>query len=143
MSTKRNQANIWSRIEVRGEDECWPWTGAVAKNGYGRIKWDRLSQRVHRVIYELVIGPIPQDLVIDHECRNRICQNPKHLRAVTHRTNTMENSVGIAATNFAKDACVNGHPFSNDNVRRGEGFRRCVECSREKHRRWRERRRAA
>jgi hypothetical protein len=43
--------------------------------------------RAHRFAYELLVGPIPEGLVIDHLCRNRRCVNPAHLEPVTAEEN--------------------------------------------------------
>lgn len=42
---------------------------------------------VHRAVYELHIGPIPQGMEIDHECRVPRCINPQHLRPATRAQN--------------------------------------------------------
>jgi hypothetical protein len=36
--TTRNVENFWAKIDVRGEDECWPWIAGTDKLGYGRFK---------------------------------------------------------------------------------------------------------
>lgn len=41
----------------------------------------------HRAAYEDVHGPIPEDLEIDHLCRNPECSNVDHLEAVPHLVN--------------------------------------------------------
>lgn len=41
----------------------------------------------HRVAYFWLVGPVSDDLVIDHLCRNRRCVNPDHLEAVTQSVN--------------------------------------------------------
>lgn len=66
-----------------GGRECWPWRGAIQSKGYGMVG----HRLVHRVVYELVHGPIPAGLTIDHLCRNRACANPSHLEAVTMKVN--------------------------------------------------------
>lgn len=98
---------LWAKIEVRGPDECWPWTGSVngdpVYGGYGQIREaERGSRtlRVHRVVYELTYGQVPEGRVVDHTCHNgsgcegrgptclhRRCCNPAHLEAVTHAEN--------------------------------------------------------
>jgi hypothetical protein len=41
----------------------------------------------HRLVYELVRGPIPAGQHIDHLCGVRRCVNPDHLEAVTQAIN--------------------------------------------------------
>jgi hypothetical protein len=43
----------------------------------------------HRFAYELLVGPIPEDLELDHLCRVRHCVNPAHLEPVTHLENIL------------------------------------------------------
>lgn len=63
--------------------ECWVWTGSMLNTGYGRIMFKRRVDTAHRVVYEALVGPIPDGLHIDHLCRNRGCVNPAHLEPVT------------------------------------------------------------
>lgn len=73
------------------DNGCWLWTGYVfASTGYGGIKvaGDKL-QLAHRVVYELLRGPIPEGLQIDHLCRERRCVNPTHLEPVTASENLL------------------------------------------------------
>ncbi|RZN19502.1 hypothetical protein CWO90_35315 [Bradyrhizobium sp. Leo121] len=41
----------------------------------------------HRASYIVFKGPIAGDMDVDHLCNNRICVNPDHLEAVSHREN--------------------------------------------------------
>lgn len=81
---------LGDRLENYEEDDsgCWNWNGVVSK-GYGLIKVHSRSVRVHRLMYEVFVGPIPEGLVIDHLCKNKQCVNPEHLEAVTSRENTL------------------------------------------------------
>ena len=60
---------------------CWEWQGYCTPDGYGQI-WQNTSKhtvRVHRVMWEIVFGPIPDCLFVLHKCDNPPCANPSHL----------------------------------------------------------------
>jgi len=88
---------------VRTESGCLEWQGATTsgRGGYGVIGSMGKVVYVHRAAFELLVGPIPDGLVIDHLCRNRTCWEPAHLEAVTHRINILRGT-GASARNARK-----------------------------------------
>lgn len=113
-----------------GPEGCWLWTAATLSQGrYGAFH-DGKTRHAHRVAYELWVGPIPDDLVIDHLCGTTLCVNPRHLEAVTQRENTMRSD-NFMAVNARKTHCLNGHEFNEGNTHtRPNGQRVCRECNR-------------
>lgn len=67
---------FWAKVDRRGDDECWPWLGAISTQGYGRAGKRGYA---HRLAYELAVGSIPDELEIRHACDNPPCCNPAHL----------------------------------------------------------------
>lgn len=114
-------------------DGCWDWHGATNDSGYGIVR----KQRAHRVLYELLIGPIPEGLVLDHLCRNRACVRPAHLEPVTRGENVRRGTHG---GNALKTECPQGHPYDRRYTNGSSGYsaRRCSVCQREQARRQRE-----
>jgi hypothetical protein len=55
---------------------CWHWAGAVGRLGYGRLGPRRYA---HRVVYERLVGAIPDGHGLHHRCGVRACVNPAHL----------------------------------------------------------------
>lgn len=123
---------FWSRVAIGGRYECWVWKGGTTSSGYGR--WgSKPARQAHRVAYELTRGPIPEGLVLDHLCRNRVCVNPEHLDPVTNRVNVLRG-VGTSATNARKTHCDSGHEFTPENtIDRTKGWRECRTCYTERH----------
>lgn len=78
--------------KIRHEGDCWVWTAFVDKNGYGKVSWEGGSKWAHRVVYLILVGPIPEGMVLDHICFNKRCVNPKHLRAITQKQNIEHRS---------------------------------------------------
>ena len=77
---------FFSKIKV-SKNNCWEWIGAKIKAGYGEFYYKGKPVYAHRFAYELYNDKIPEDLELDHLCRNTICVNPQHLEPVTHTEN--------------------------------------------------------
>lgn len=124
----------WAKVS-KG-DACWEWIGALIPDGYGMILWNGRRQLAHRVALEIRNGvEVPQDMTVDHLCRNRACVNPEHLEIVTMTVNVLRGT-GPTAVNARKTHCIHGHPFDDANTKaRADGGRRCRECAREVDRR--------
>lgn len=124
---------FWAKVDRRRSDGCWLWTGSKNRGGYGTITVNGHTRAVHRVAYELLVGPIPDGLQLDHLCRVRHCVNPAHLEPVTQRENILRGQ-GLAAANAAKTHCLRGHPFDGSNTYVWRGKRFCRACNREHQR---------
>ena len=121
-------------------EECWVWTGATRPGRgsiYGVIHVSSASrgsrmEQAHRVAYEVSVAGIPDDLQLDHLCKNGLCVNPDHLDPVTPRVNKLRGP-GFAAENASKVECSRGHALSEWNLTpysKRNGWRKCLSCSR-------------
>ena len=90
---------LWSKVDKRGSDECWPWIGLITESGYGRTQIGDRSYYAHRVIYNLMRpGEIelssPRNKkttgFLMHLCDNRICCNPAHLKVANLAENNKD-----------------------------------------------------
>lgn len=87
-------ARFWTKVDKRGEDECWLWNGTKVGGGYGRLVIDGKVVLAHRFSYELENGKIlpgfGHSLVVRHKCDVRSCVNPKHLEVGPQAANVRD-----------------------------------------------------
>lgn len=124
---------FWEKVDRRGDDDCWHWTGGKNNSGYGAFCFARKRYGAHRFVYEQTVGDIPAGYTIDHICRNRACVNPKHLRLLTHRENTLAGT-GPSARAAMATHCPRGHEYTEDNIYWSQGNRKCRICKIEQER---------
>lgn len=131
---------FWAKIVV-AENGCWNWTGSKAR-GYATIKMSGKMKYAHRVSYEMLIGPVPDGMVMDHLCRNPPCVNPAHLEPVTFSENVLRGVAGERKKEIAarRTHCAHGHEWTPENTLWYGRGRRCKMCMKRIYRTWYERR---
>jgi len=110
---KANTPNeLWSKVDIKSDDECWEWKGFRNHQGYGRTWINDKGYYAHRVIFHLA-NPntinlnAPQSTLeygfILHTCDNPSCCNPKHLWLGTHKDNMEDKARKGRAPDFSGD----------------------------------------
>lgn len=127
MRTRPLEERLWEKIEIPDRVGCWVWRGCVRPDGYGVIGKEGGRgaglYRVHRLVYELKVGPIPDGMSIDHLCKNTVCVNPDHLQPVPPGENTWRAFLLHAY-------CPKGHVLP-PKPERGKRRQQCRECKRD------------
>jgi transposase-like protein len=138
---------FWDKVDVSADlDGCWVWTRKPNTTGYGQfaVLPDKMTPS-HRMAYELLVGPIPDGMFLDHlchnrarwcrslipehECRHRLCVNPLHLEPVPPAVNVKRGGDMIIR-------CPQGHEYTPENTYRNATGQKtyCVTCHRDKAR---------
>jgi hypothetical protein len=83
------EEQVQSRIDIR--DGHWFWTGHLNRKGYGIVNYERRRRMASRVVYEHVVGPIPDGYEMDHVagiCSYKNCVRPGCVEPVTPAENS-------------------------------------------------------
>lgn len=120
---------FWAKVQKT--DTCWLWLGNLDSGGYGMFRVGGRMTMVHRFAYELLVGPIPDGLTLDHLCGVTVCVWPFHLEPTTMRENILRGE-SFSAHNARKTRCLRGHPLRGENLYiYPDGRRGCYQCQRE------------
>ena len=88
----RIPARFWKNIIY--SSYCWEWKGYKNHDGYGMMslspKTAGTSKLAHRHIWEILVGPIPKDMIVCHKCDNTGCVRIDHLFITTQQGNQMD-----------------------------------------------------
>ncbi len=77
------------------ENNCFEWQLACDKNGYGISNYinnenKTRSWKVHRLIWHILVGEIPEKLLVCHACDNPKCFNVNHLFIGSPKENSQD-----------------------------------------------------
>lgn len=121
---KRNSfEDVWRYIDVKGDDECWPWTSNRLKFGHGTFTVNFKTYKAHRIVYVLsnpgkatmsLTSFNKDSLIVMHSCDNPWCCNPKHLKLGT----PMENMKDMRSKGREKYCGYKNRKLSKDDVER-------------------------
>jgi hypothetical protein len=131
--TETVEERFWALVH-RTDSVCWEWLGFRDEHGYGKF-WNPPEQLAHRTSVHLSGRPLGHEQEVDHECRNRACVRPDHLKVVEFGFNGRQGSVVggrlIGDRRLAMTHCKRNHPFSPENtIVKKSGKRHCRACHR-------------
>lgn len=113
-TSRTAEDRFWPKVDKSGE--CWTWTAALNHGGYGIFRSPAgYSNLAHRFAYQVIVGEIPEDMTLDHLCRNRVCVNPAHLDPVPSDENKRRGLTHRLLNGMDFD-CINGHAYTPENT---------------------------
>jgi hypothetical protein len=87
---EKSVARFWSKVDIKGADDCWLWNSYRLPYGYGITYLCGVKGLAHRISYAISRGDIPSGKVVMHVCDNPPCVNPNHLRLGTLSDNAAD-----------------------------------------------------
>ncbi|WJZ70034.1 HNH homing endonuclease [Pantoea phage PA-1] len=84
--------------------------GCVGRDGYLRVRFNGRSHLIHRVIWQMIYGEIPESMQVDHINHNRTDNRVSNLRLVSKKENLKNksrsrlNTTGESGISFRKDS---------------------------------------
>jgi len=81
---ERIRERIRARVRYTPEG-CWVWQGQAIRGAHPIFLVENRRVYVHRVAWELAVGPIPSAHRVIRACATWLCVNPAHHVLVPHR----------------------------------------------------------
>ena len=109
--------SFWSKVDIKGEDECWPWKGSIRKDKYETVAYmlspfhKAKTHSAARVAFWLSRGYTGKLRITHKEGCHYTCCNPLHLRIMGVQ---LENPKKISAINLElKGKTIHDHAKAN------------------------------
>jgi hypothetical protein len=81
-------SRFWRSVDVREDDQCWPWKGDQDGKGYGIFTYRGVRRPAHELARSFSVGELrPHGFDTCHSCDVPLCCNPMHLRFGTRQEN--------------------------------------------------------
>ena len=94
---KTVEERFWSKVDRRGDNECWEWQAAKRPNSANTpprgvfVRSGTRTEYAHRVAYAFYYGVEPGPrTVVCHTCDNPLCCNPNHLMLSSQKANLQD-----------------------------------------------------
>ena len=100
----------------RNDAGCLIWTGYVGNTGYGQMRYKGKLWSVHRLVFVLRHGDVPNGMCVCHSCDTPACVEDAHHWLGTRA----QNNADKARKGRAPSGPSNGAILHPERIRRGE-----------------------